>query len=195
MAAESSPRQNSAGRVSAPGVRSAPVGSSGPSEVLLPGERVISELEPGGGGYFQLTHARVIYNGGGGTDSATAYASVRLKDISSIQISRRPRARRSAAWGVVGLFSAIGVWQVTPDSTIGIGAAVMVALTSLFLMADYWVRPAGVFLEFRARGGTIAGEVGGKASNALAFARQVEDEQRRLGPSRVSTPFRKYPAG
>ena len=137
MAAESSPRQNSAGHVSAPGVRSAPVGSSGPSEVLLPGERVISELEPGGGGYFQLTHARVIYNGGGGTDGATAYASVRLKDISSIQISRRPRARRSAAWGVVGLFSAIGVWQVTPDSTIGIGAAVTVALISLFLMADY----------------------------------------------------------
>jgi len=76
-----------------------------------------------------------------------------------------------------------------------LGAAVTVALISLFLMADYWVRPAGVFLEFRARGGTIAGEVGGKASNALAFARQVEDEQRRLGPSRVSTPFRKYPSG
>ena len=96
--------------------------------MLLPGERVISELEPRGGGYFQLTHARVIYNGGGGTDGATAYASVQLKDISSIQISRRPRARRSAAWGVVGLFSAIGVWQVTPDSTIGIGAGAVWAL-------------------------------------------------------------------
>ena len=195
MAVESSPRQNSAGRVAAPGVRDTAAGPPDLSDGLLPGERVISELEPVGGNHFQLTHARVIFNNRGGTDGGAVYASVRLKDISSVQVSRRPRARRSAAWGVVGLFSAIGVWQVTPDSTIGIGAAVAGALISLFLMADYWIRPAGVHLEFRTSGGTGAGKVGGKASDALAFARRVEDEQRRLVPGRASTPFRKYPSG
>ena len=69
------------------------------------------------------------------------------------------------------------------------------AVISLVLMADYWIRPAGLHLVFHTAGGKIDGEVGGKASHALAFARKVEDERRRLVPSRVSKPFRNYPSG
>ncbi len=129
------------------------------------------------------------------TGDGAVYASIQLKDISSVRISRRPRARRSAAWGVVGLFSAIGVWQVTPDATIGIVAALAVALVSLVLMADYWIRPAGVHLEFHTAGGKISGEVGGSASHAINFAREVENERRRLVPVPAGTPFRIYPSG
>ena len=195
MAVETSPGQNPTRSVAAPKSQEPPVKTSSDSTVLLPGERVISELDSDGDGYFQLTNARVIFNGGRRAEGGAVYASAQLKDISSVQISRRPRARRSAAWGVVGLFSAIGVWQVTPDSTIGIVAALAVAVISLVLMADYWIRPAGVHLVFHTAGGTIDGEVGGKASHALAFARKFEDERRRLVPSRVSKPFRNYPSG
>ncbi len=195
MAVETSPGQNRTQFVTA-SKSNAPLGNtSGQSNILLPGERVISDLDSDGGGYFQLTDSRVIFNGGGGPDSRAVYASVQLNDISSVQISRRPRARRSAAWGTAGLFSAIGVWQVTPDSTVGIVAAAAVALISLVLMADYWIRPAGVFLEFVTAGGKISGEIGGKASHALVFAREVENERRRLVPTRASTPFRNYPSG
>jgi len=87
------------------------------------------------------------------------------------------------------------VWQVTPNSTIGIAAAVGVALISLVMMAAYWLRPAGVHLEFHTSGGKVGGEGGGRTSAALAFAREVENERRRLIPGRVSAPFRNYPSG
>jgi hypothetical protein len=161
---------------------------------LLPGERVLSELESSDGGSFRLTHARVIFKGG--SDSNAVYASAQLKDITSIEISQRPRARRSAAWGVVGLFAAIGVWQVTPSSTIGVTSAIIVAAISLVLMADYWIRPAGVHLDFHTTGGNkVGGEVGGKPALAIQFTRDVEDAKRRLVPGRVSVPYRNYPSG
>ncbi|MDA1279110.1 MAG: hypothetical protein O3B95_03590 [Chloroflexi bacterium] len=159
---------------------------------LLPGERIVSELSSTDTGRFQLTHARVIFTGG--AEDTAIYFSSQLQDITSVVISRRPRARRSAGWGVVGLFAAIGVWQVTPSSTIGLTASAIVAVISLVLMADYWIRPAGVHIELHTTGGKIGGEVGGSASSALDFAREIEDARRRLVPGRVNTPFRNYPS-
>lgn len=161
---------------------------------LLPGERVVAELDTGDNGKFRLTHARILFRGGSGSNSV--YSSANLSDITSIQISQRPRARRSAAWGVVGLFAAIGVWQVTPDSNIGMISAIAVAAMSLMLMADYWIRPAGVHLEFHTNGGSfLGGDVGGKSENAIRFARTVEDTKRRIVPSRIGAPYRNYPSG
>jgi hypothetical protein len=97
---------------------------------------------------------------------------------------------------VVGLFAAIGVWQVTPSTTVGVTASLVVALISLILMADYWIRPAGVHMEFHTTGGgTIGGEVDGKVATAMEFAREVENTRRRLVPSRISSPYRNYPSG
>ena len=161
---------------------------------LLPGERLVSELNSKDDGSFKLTSSRVIYRGN--ADSTSVYASTQLKDITSILISRRTRGRRSAVWGIVGLFASIGVWQVTPDSTIGVTAAAAVALISLVLMSDYWIRPAGVHLELQTGAGNmIGGEVGGKISDAMRFTRDVEDAKRRLVPSRINTPYRNYPSG
>ena len=195
MAVETSPGRSPAQRVTVSKTDKPPGKTSSDARVLLPGERVVSELDSDGESYFQLTHRRVIFNGRGDTGGGSVFSSVQLKDISSVQISHRPRARRSAAWGVAGLFSAIGVWQVTPNSTIGITAAIGVALISLVMMVDYWIRPAGVHLEFHTSGGKVGGEVGGRTSAALAFAREVENERRRLIPGRVSAPFRNYPSG
>jgi len=161
---------------------------------LLPGERIVAELKSTNDSGFQLSHFRVIFCGG--ADSNAVYASAQLKDVSSVNISRRPRARRSAAWGVVGLFAAIGVWQVTPSTTVGVTAALIVALISLILMADYWIRPAGVHIELHTTGGgIIGGEVDGKVATAMEFAREVENTRRKLVPNRVSSPYRNYPSG
>lgn len=161
---------------------------------LLPGERIVSELKSSNKSGFQLSHSRVIFRGGG--DSNAVYSSAQLKDVSSVHVSKRPRARRSAAWGVVGLFAAIGVWQVTPSTTVGVTAAMVVALVSLILMADYWIRPAGVHIELHTTGGgTIGGEVDEKIAKALEFAREVENTRRKIVPNRVSSPYRNYPSG
>jgi hypothetical protein len=168
----------------------APISKNG----LLPGERIVSELKSTNDSGFQLSHSRVIFRGG--ADSNAVYASAQLKDVSSVNISRRPRARRSAAWGVVGLFAAIGVWQVTPNTTVGVAAALLVALISLVLMGDYWIRPAGVHFELHTTGGgIIGGEVDGKVATALEFAREVENTRRKLVPNRIRSPYRNYASG
>jgi len=159
---------------------------------LLPGERVISKLKSNNDGGFELTHNRIIYTRD--SRSTVVYSSIQIQDISSIQIFRRPRARRSAVWGIIGLFSAIGVWQVTPNSTPGIIAALAVALISLVLIADYWLRPDGVHIEFQATAGKVSGEVGNKLSEAVNFLQEVEDTRRRLVPRRIGSPFRNYPS-
>lgn len=175
------------------GSNASPKPSPAASNGLLPGERVIAELKSNDRSNYLLTHARVIYRGG--AESNSVYASTQLKDITAIEISRRPRARRSAAWGVVGLFAAIGVWQVTPSSTVGVTSAIAVLVVSLIMMADYWIRPAGVHLEFHTTGGNvIGGEIGGKATVAMQFTHDVEDAKRRLVPSRISSPYRNYPS-
>ena len=159
---------------------------------LLPGERVISKLKSNNDGGFELTHNRIIYTRD--SRSTVVYSSIQIQDISSIQIFRRPRARRSAVWGIIGLFSAIGVWQVTPNSTPGIIAALAVALISLVLIADYWLRPDGVHIEFQTTAGKVSGEVGNKLSEAVNFLQEVEDTRRRLVPRRIGFPFRNYPS-
>jgi len=162
------------------------------SAQLLPGERVISKLISNNDGGFELTHNRIIYTRD--SRSTVVYSSIRIQDISSIQIFRRPRARRSAVWGIIGLFGAIGVWQVTPNSTPGIIAALAVALISLVLIADYWLRPDGVHIEFQTTAGKVSGEVGNKLSEAVNFLQEVEDTRRRLVPRRIGSPFRNYPS-
>jgi len=159
---------------------------------LLPGERVISKLNSGDDGGFQLTHNRIIYTRD--SRSTVVYSSIQIQDISSIQIFKRPRARRSAVWGIIGLFSAIGVWQVTPNSIPGIIASLTVALISLILIADYWLRPDGVHIEFQTTAGKVSGEVGNKLSEAVKFLEEVEDTRRRLVPRRIGSPFRNYPS-
>ena len=164
-------------------------------KILLPGERIVSDLGSAYGRQFQLTHTRVVlFRTGERSEHGTVYASARLADISSVIISRLPRARRSAAWGSGGLFSAIGGWQVTPNSNVGIIAAIAVAIISLLLMADYWVRPSGIHLELRTVGGTVSGEVKGNVADALEFAKKVEDCRRRYSVQRISNPFRNYPS-
>ena len=164
-------------------------------KILLPGERIVSDLGSADGRRFQLTHTRVVlFRAGERSEHGTVYASARLTDISSVTISRRPRARRSAAWGIAGLFSAIGVWQITTNSNVGIVAAIAVAIISLLLMADYWIRPSGIHLELRTVGGTVSGEVKGNIADALEFAKKVEDCRRRCSVQRISNPFRNYPS-
>jgi uncharacterized membrane protein len=80
--------------------------------------------------------------------------------------------------------------------TVGVTASLVVALISLLLMADYWIRPAGVHIEFHTTGGgTIGDEVDGKVGAAMEFAREVENARRKLVPNRVSSPYRNYPSG
>lgn len=162
----------------------APVaGAAGPAsrslKTLLPGERSIAELAGADGAAFLLTDRRVVYFGS--SEAETAYASVRLDDISGVEVARRPRDRRPLLWAVLGVAGAFGVWQVSSNPAIGAAAGAVVAAVSAGLFADYWFRPGGLAISFRSAGGGVSGPVDGKSSGpAEAFAAQVEES--RLNP-------------
>ncbi len=90
MAVETSPGKVPAQQAGASKTGRPAGASNRESRVLLPGERVVAELDSDGGNYFQLTGSRVIFSGGGSQGGAV-FASVQLKDIASVQISNRPR--------------------------------------------------------------------------------------------------------
>lgn len=136
---------------------------------LLPGEPIIASLSTGGG-EFHLTATRVSFTGG--RESETVHSSAMLRDVTGVEMLRRPRESRSAWWGGIGLLAAIGVWEVSSNNTIGGIAAVVVALISIALLADYWFRPGGVVLAFRAAGSSVQGTI---ESSGIDAARQFID--------------------
>ncbi|MBG82552.1 MAG: hypothetical protein CL791_04505 [Chloroflexi bacterium] len=164
------------------------------TDKIMTDARFVMELESSDKGKFRLTTNQILLFGD--RESATVYSSLDLKDITCIQIFRRSRTRRSAIWGLIGLFSAIGLWQTIPSSTSGLIAGMAVAAISLILIADYWVRPTGVRLDFQStHGKSVGGNVTVKTENAVEFVRIVEDTKRKLLPSRLDTPYRNYPSG
>jgi hypothetical protein len=192
--AEDAPAAGAAGPASprlAPGLKA-----------LLPGERSIAELAGADGAAFLLTDRRVVYFGS--SEAETAYASVRLDDVSGVEVARRPRDRRPLLWAVLGVAGAFGVWQVSSNPAVGAAAGAVVAAVSAGLFADYWFRPGGLAISFRSAGGGVSGPVDGKSSGpAQAFAAQVEESRlsargRSAGPApdgpASSPPRPSYPA-
>ena len=136
-----------------------PTDTAPPNEtgsVLIPGESVIATL-PAEGGEFRMTASRLVFTGG--PESEAVYSSARLRDVTGVEILRRPREARSAWWGGLGLLAAVGVWEVSSNQTVGAIAAVVVAVISAALLADYWFRPGGVVLAFRTPGGGVEGVI------------------------------------
>ncbi|GEM_PF-731542 len=140
---------------------------------LLAGEELVATLPGEDGAFFRLTSQRVIYTGG--QEDVTLYAAARLEDVVAVEMTRRPRDRRSAAWAALGLAAAIGVWQVSPNGSIGVAAGAVMGIISLGLLAAYWVRPSGLWLSFRASGAGVSGAVSGKhVARAPEFASMVQ---------------------
>jgi hypothetical protein len=143
---------------------------------LLPGERSVAELAGADGARFLLTDRRVVYFGSG--EAETAYASVRLEDVSCVVVARRPRDRRPLWWALLGVAGALGVWQVTSNAAFGGAAGAVVAAVSAGLFADYWFRPGGLTISFLSAGGGVSGPVDGKSSaQARGFAAQMEESR------------------
>ncbi len=147
---------------------------------LAPGEEdVLAEMQGSEGGRFILTDARVLYTGG--ANDSSLYASAQLGDVTAIEVSRRPRDRRSAWWGTLGLVAAVAVWQVTLPEVVGTIAGVVVGLLSLALLADYWLRPGGVSVIVHTPGGKVEGAVdGGRMADAEKFVKRLEQARREI---------------
>ena len=147
---------------------------------MAEGEEVLQEVNSGEEGRFILTNRRLLYHGGAGGESI--FSTAALQNVTSVEMSRRPRESRSAWWGLAGAIAAVGVWQVTTNETVGAVAGAIVGAISLFLLADFWFRPPGVILSFHTPGGAVSGPISGKK---LREAEQFTARFQRLREERM----------
>ena len=167
---------------------------SGPGPLaMLQGEERVAESPGAAGGRFILTNLRVLYTGGG--EDQVIFGSARLEDIVGVKFERRSRDRCSPIWGIIGLLTAIGVWQVTRNETVGAIAAAIVGFVSIALLADYWFRRPGMTLTFLTPGGPLGGQVQeSDADAAEAFVGRFESQRAAQQDSQptYSPPARPY---
>lgn len=143
-----------------------PVAEKAPPDGLLDmveGESIVQEVDSGDEGKFILTTRRLIYHGKSFENSL--FSSAAIDDITSVELSRKPRDSRSAWWGVAGAIASVAVWQVTTNETVGAVAGAAVGAISALLLADFWFRPPGLVLRFSAAGGGVSGPVSGKRAH------------------------------
>lgn len=135
---------------------------------LLPDETVLfsASTHGKGGSEVVLTERRVLLRGA--ADAKVLHASLRLKEIDAVTISRSAPSRRSLIWGLIGIGATVGMWQALD----GVGnlrliiAAIVLAMSAL-LLADYFLRPPDLEVVFRARSG---------AEMTVAFGQTHVDE-------------------
>jgi hypothetical protein len=130
---------------------------------MVDGESIVMEVDSGVEGRFILTNRRLIYHGKSFENSL--FSSAAIEDITSVELSRKPRDSRSAWWGMAGAIAAVAVWQVTTSETVGAVAGAAVGAISALLLADFWFRPPGLALRFSAAGGGVSGPVSGKKAH------------------------------
>lgn len=158
---------------------------------LTPGERVIQSLDADGGARFFLTNRRIHFIGG--HDGDAVYSTAHLKDVTTVEVTRRERERRSAWWGLIGVAAAIGVWQVTASDLVGNIAGAVVGAFAVALLLDYWLRPPGFVLRVHTAGGTVWGPVSKNAApETEEFALRLEEARQAV--LRASNPGGPYSA-
>lgn len=146
---------------------------------MLQGEERVAESPCAAGGRFILTNLRVLYTGGG--EDPVIFESARLTDVVGVRLERRSRDRRSAVWGIIGLLTAVCVWQVTRNETVGAIAAAIVGWVSIALLVDYWFRRPGMTLTFLTPGGPLGGQVRDSDANAAqVFVGRFEKQRAAL---------------
>lgn len=161
-------------------------GEPGPL-AMLHGEERVAESPGAGGATFILTNQRVLYTGG--AEDQVLLESARIADIVAVRLERRTRERRSAVWSVIGLLTAIAVWQVTRNESVGAIAAVIVGFVSIALLVDYWFRRPGMMLTFMTPGGPIGGQVQeSDAGSAQALVGRFEQLRAELARSSMQRP-------
>lgn len=159
---------------------------------MLPGEETIAESRGAAGAQFILTNQRVLHTGG--AEDHVVAESARIADIVAVRLERRPRDRRSAIWGIIGVLAAVGVWQVTRNESVGAIAAAVVGFVSLALLADYWLRRPGIILTFVTPGGPVGGHVPNSYIDAAeTFVGRFERQRAELARQTTHRPpFRPY---
>tara|TARA_B100001013_G_C24474861_1_gene388878 strand:- start:49 stop:558 length:510 start_codon:yes stop_codon:yes gene_type:complete len=118
-------------------------------------ESVIREIKSSEG-IFVLTDTKIVHSrhkGKNGDNLSTAA----IRDVKSIEMKKQPRDRISGIFSLIGLIVAILIWQISTNEIIGIVLGTVVGIFSLYLLADFCLKPNRIIISFNTHGGQVYG--------------------------------------
>ena len=123
---------------------------------LMPGECTIASVgvDSGNGEVLMLTDRRVIQVIGFGSKKRISFAAI--EDIGTVELIEQPSGGIGAfVWAGLAFFVAVMVWRIIESQWVSIGAAVVVGLMGVYLIADRLLSRGEHILVFKAGGGEI----------------------------------------
>ena len=147
-----------------------------------PGDEAVARLEALHGRRLVLTEERVTVDGDEGGWGGWSVAF--LPQIAAVRVSPGRKERSSLVWGVVGVFAAIGVWQVASNDAVSTIGGIVVGAISLALLGEFFFKPPDLNLQIVLGTETIDVDIKrSQADEARQFANLIlETRSRALTP-------------
>ena len=132
-------------------------------------ENVLALLEALHGTQLVLTAERVTVEGD--PDGWGGWSVAFLPQIAAVRVSTGRKERSSLIWGIIGIFAAIGVWQVASNGAVSTVGGLIVGAISLVLLGEFFFRPPNLNMQIVLGTETIDVEIKrSQADEARRFA-------------------------
>ena len=120
-------------------------GTAGEPALEEPGDLGIARLDALHGRRLVLTEERVTVDGD--DDGWGGWSVAFLSQIAAVRVSPGRKERSSLIWGVIGIFAAIGVWQVASNDAVSTVGGLVVGAISLALLGEFFLRPPDLNMQ------------------------------------------------
>ncbi len=158
---------------------SEPQTASGPeSAIEEPEEEAVARLEALHGMRLVLTEERVTVEGD--TNGWGGWSVAFLPQIAAVRVSPGRKERSSLVWGVLGVFAALGVWQVASNDAVSAIGGIVVGAISLALLGEFFFKQADLTMQIVLGTETIDVDIKrSQADEARQFANLILETRRR----------------
>ena len=123
---------------------------------LMPGESAVARVgvDSGNGDVLMLTDRRLIHVIGFESKKRISFAAI--EDIATVELTDQPSSGYGAfVWAGLAFLVAVMLWRVIDSQWVSVGAAIVVALMGVYLIADRLLSKGEHILVFKAGGGEI----------------------------------------
>lgn len=159
---------------------------------LLDGEIIDRALDLGeegdsSGTVLLLTNRRIIQVYGPPKDRSVTFASV--KDIDLVEVTKQTEGNSAYYWAAASFVVAFFLWRVIEHPLGSIGAAIVVALMGVYLIADKLLSAGKSVIVFRVGNREFTAYPTGNGVTAFEFANRVFEIKESATGSTTDRPF------
>ena len=144
-----------------------------------PEEKTVTRLEALHGRRLVLTEESVTVEGD--KDGWGGWSVAFLPQIAAIRVVSGRKERSTLLWGIVGVFAAIGVWQVASNDAVSAIGGIVVGAISLALLGEFFFRLPDLNMQIVLGTETIDVDIKrSQADEARQFADLILETRRRV---------------